>query len=68
MAHRALAELKGMANSLPNQQIIINTLVLQEAKDSSGIENIITTYDEVYRSDVSESFISKYLTKINHQK
>ena len=57
LAHRALAELKGMANSLPNQQIIINTLVLQEAKDSSEIENIITTHDEVYRSDISDSFI-----------
>ncbi len=37
--------LKGIANSLPNQKIVINSLVLQEAKDSSEIENIITTYD-----------------------
>jgi Fic family protein len=68
LAHRALAELKGMANSLPNQQIIINTLVLQEAKDSSGIENIITTYDEVYRSDVSESFISSNIKEVQNYK
>ncbi|MBS0016077.1 MAG: Fic family protein [Arthrospira sp. SH-MAG29] len=50
-AHRALAELKGVANSIPNQAILINTLSLQEAKDSSAIENIITTQDDLYRSD-----------------
>jgi Fic family protein len=38
---RALAELKGIAASIPNQGILINTLVLQEAKDSSEIENIV---------------------------
>lgn len=68
LAHRALAELKGMANSLPNQQIIINTLVLQEAKDSSGIENIITTHDEVYRSAVSDSFISSDIKEVQNYK
>ena len=51
-ANRALAELKGMSNTIPNSNILINTLVLQEAKDSSAIENIITTYDDLYRSDI----------------
>jgi len=68
LAHRALAELKGMANSLPNQQIIINTLVLQEAKDSSEIENIITTHDEVYRSDISDSFINSNIKEVQSYK
>lgn len=49
-AHAALAELKGMAKTIPDQNILINTLALQEAKDSSAIENIITTHDELYRS------------------
>ncbi len=40
-AHVALAELKGIASTIPNQNILINTLVLQEVKDSSAIENII---------------------------
>ena len=40
-AHRYLAELKGVSGSIPNQGILINTLSLQEAKDSSAIENII---------------------------
>ena len=51
LAHKALAELKGVAASMPNQSILINTLSLQEAKDSSEIENIITTHDDIYRSD-----------------
>jgi Fic family protein len=49
---RALAELKGVAASIPNQGILINTLGLQEAKDSSEIENIVTTHDELFKDDV----------------
>lgn len=54
LAHKALAELKGVAASMPNQSILINTLSLQEAKDSSAIENIITTHDDLYRSDSAQ--------------
>jgi Fic family protein len=58
-AHFALAELKGIASSIPNQQILINTLGLQEAKDSSAIENIITTHDDLYKSGLQfEGFTS----------
>lgn len=49
-ASSALAELKGIANIIPNQMILINAIVLQEAKDSSEIENIITTQDELYKA------------------
>jgi len=49
-AHRALAELKGVVSSIPNENILINTLGLQEAKDSSAIENIITTHDDVFKA------------------
>jgi len=52
-AHFALAELKGIASSIPNQNILINTLGLQEAKDSSEIENIITTHDDLYKSELN---------------
>lgn len=51
-ASRALAELKGVIASIPNQGILINTLGLQEAKDSSAIENIVTTHDELYKDDL----------------
>jgi Fic family protein len=50
-ATRQLAELKGVAQSIPNQAILINTLGLREAKDSSAIENIVTTHDELFRDD-----------------
>ncbi len=46
----ALAELKGIANTIPNQSMLINAIVLQEAKDSSEIENIITSQDELYKA------------------
>lgn len=52
-AHAALAELKGIASTIPNQIILINTLGLQEAKDSSAIENIITTHDDLYKSGLN---------------
>jgi Fic family protein len=49
---RQLAELKGVAASIPNQGILVSTLGLQEAKDSSEIENIVTTHDELFKGDV----------------
>jgi Fic family protein len=53
-AYAALAELKGIASTIPNQSILINTLGLQEAKDSSVIENIITTHvDDLYKSELN---------------
>jgi len=54
-AHRHLAELKGLCESLPNRAILLDTLAIQEAKDSSEIENIITTHDELYAYDQSGS-------------
>ena len=51
-ANRALAKLNGVAKIIPNQAILINSLILQEAKDSSEIENIITTHDELFQSSI----------------
>ena len=53
-ATRVLAELKGIAKVIPNQSILINAIVLQESQDSSKIENIITTKDDLYKA-VSET-------------
>ena len=49
-ANRKLAELKGVALTIPNEQILISSLTLQEAKDSSEVENIVTTQDDLYRA------------------
>jgi len=64
-ASRALANLNGVAKTIPNENIIINTLILQEAKDSSEIENIITTHDELYISTVDSSNISQATKEVN---
>ena len=50
-ANKALAELKGIAQTIPNEQILLQCLGLQEAKGSSEIENIFTTHDELYQTD-----------------
>ena len=62
-AHRYLAELKGMSRSIPNQSILVNTLALQEAKDSSAIENIITTHDELFREELFPEYASNASAK-----
>lgn len=59
-ANRKLAELKGVAQTIPNERILISSLTLQEAKDSSAVENIVTTQDDLYRAglDFSHQFIN----------
>jgi len=66
-AHAALAELKGIASTIPNQIILVNTLGLQEAKDSSAIENIITTHDDLYKSELNlDSFNPLEAKEVQH--
>ena len=57
-AHRHLAELKGISSTIPNERILISTLTLQEAKDSSEIENIITTHDELFQVSIFENVLN----------
>lgn len=59
-ANQALAELKGIAATIPNKGILISTLTLQEAKGSSEIENIVTTQDDLYKAeiDMEKQFIT----------
>jgi Fic family protein len=46
----ALAELKGLAYTLPNPSILLNAVILKEARVSSEIENVITTHDKLYQA------------------
>lgn len=62
-AHRYLAELKGVAATIPNEQILISTLTLQEARDSSAIENIITTQDELFKAELNAELAFGTATK-----
>lgn len=50
LARSALSELKGLGDIIPNQTILVNSLTLQEAKDSSEIENVVTTNDALFRA------------------
>lgn len=69
-ATRQLAELKGVAASMPNPEILIRTLGIQEAKESSEIENIVTTHDELFRDaempDSSSTAAVKEVSRYGH--
>ena len=73
-ASRAMAELKGMAERMPNQAMLIDSLALQEARASSEIENILTTNDEVYKAASDEALpasaeakeVLRYRQALNH--
>ena len=65
-ASRALAELKGEAKTIPNESILINTLGLQEAKDSSAVENIITTNDELFKASIDETYITPAAKEVHN--
>ncbi len=54
-AHRYLGELKGKCQVIPNQSILLNTLTLQESQDSSHVENIITTQDELFKYRLTQN-------------
>jgi Fic family protein len=66
-ASRSLAELKGVIASIPQQGILINTLGIQEAKDSSAIENIVTTHDELYQQEALPETIQSAEAKEVHR-
>lgn len=63
LASRALAELKGLVKTIPNQGILVGTLGLQEAKFSSEIENIVTTNDELFSGEISSEVSINAATK-----
>lgn len=62
-ARAILAELKGVHSTVPNVAILLNTLSLQEAKDSSAVENIITTHDELFKAELNLNLINSIAAK-----
>ncbi len=68
LANSALAKLNGIAKIIPNSNILINSLALQEAKDSSEIENIITTHDELYKADLDIKHITNATKEVQNYK
>ncbi len=67
LAHKALAELKGIVTSIPNENILLETLALREARESSAIENIISTFAEVYQSNLFAHQFASPAAKEVHQ-
>lgn len=67
LARAALAELKGVITSIPNENILIETLSLREARESSAIENIISTFAEVYQSSLFVQQFASPAAKEVHQ-
>lgn len=65
-AHRYLAELKGLARSIPNEGLLISTLSLQEAQSSSEIENIITTQDALYKYQIQPQHADPVSKEVAH--
>ena len=62
-ASRALAELKGALNNLPNPHLFVDTINLQEAQASSEIENIVTTQDALFQASIAEKQIDNFAIK-----
>lgn len=60
---RVLAELKGRADEIPNQSMLVNAITLQEAKDSSEIENIVTTQDNLFQAFTANTNTTDAQTK-----
>lgn len=54
-AKAALGELNGTLRLLPNPDIILNAVTIGEAKESSEIENIVTTYDAIFKEMTSSA-------------
>lgn len=67
-ANNSIGELKGVMNLLPNPGVILSLLAIGESRDSSAIENIITTYEDIYREMVTKKNISKEAKEVNNYK
>jgi len=66
-ANRALSLLNGVASIIPNQYVLISSLILKEAKSSSEIENIVTTNDELYKAEI-ELAVSRETKEVQRYK
>ncbi len=66
LANNSIGELKGVMNLLPNPDIILSLLNVSESKDSSAIENIITTYEEIFKELITKKDLSRPSKEVNN--
>jgi Fic family protein len=62
-AKTAVSKLQGRAIAIPDPSVLVNSVILQEAKSSTEIENIFTTEDELYKA-----FGEEYETEMGNVK
>ncbi|MDA3932357.1 MAG: Fic family protein [Tenericutes bacterium] len=67
-SNNAIGELKGVMNLLPNPDVVLSMLTVSESKDSSAIENIITTYEDIYKDMITKKSISKSTKEVSNYK
>ena len=67
-ANNSIGELKGVMNLLPNPNIVLSLIAVGESKESSAIENIITTYEDIYKEMITKKPISKAAKEVNNYK
>jgi Fic family protein len=65
LANNSIGELKGVMNLLPNPEIILSLISVSESKDSSAIENIMTTYEDIFKELITKKEISKTSKEVN---
>lgn len=66
-AKAALGELNGTLRLLPNPDIILNAVTIGEAKESSEIENIVTTYDAIFKEMTSTATTPSSKEVVNYR-
>lgn len=62
----SLGELKGIMNTITNPNIILNVITLAESKNSSEIENIITTYDDIFDTMIDDKLVGSAKEVVNY--
>lgn len=67
-ANRRIAELKGYSEIVPNKNILINAITINEAKESSEIENIITTHDELFQAIANKTYLNSSTKEVLNYK
>ena len=68
IANSSIGELKGIINILPNPNLILSLINVGESKDSSAIENIITTYVDIFKELITKKSISKASKEVANYK
>ena len=61
-----LGKMNGIARNIPNQNILLYLLPIQEAQSSSEIENIVTTSDDLYKAQLTENNHSPNIKEVEN--